>query len=317
MKFATVALFLSAAGQSLAFAPSSSLNLGSRTGVSAASASKLSLSNDNKEELAQFEFPANDEDSNIVDSNASAPLAAFTAIAATAGTPLAAHAAGTGDAIPSAIAAYVHYLSLFAIVGAVTYERSTIAAGMDKETEDSVALADITLGISGTTLLVSGYYRAVEYGKGWYFYSHEPIFWAKMVALCIFGAASFFPTATIIKRAVPVATGKKEFEPMSEKLATRMKKVLNAEIVMLGSIPLLATLMSRGVGYTESIPVQYIGPALCAVTIGGLGYKYINEALTWSDDDAGSGSSGSSSSSEPVINDSGVKSPLEKLQETN
>mmetsp|Transcript_26829 Transcript_26829/g.39727 ORF Transcript_26829/g.39727 Transcript_26829/m.39727 type:complete len:233 (-) Transcript_26829:361-1059(-) len=228
MKFATIALFLSAAGQSLAFAPSSKLNLGGSrtTSTYAASASTLFLSNDKNEELAQFEFPTDDEDtSSSITSNASAPaLAAFTAMAATVGTPLAAHAAGTGNAIPSAIAAYVHYISLFAIVGAITYERSTIAAGMDKETEDSVALADISLGISGVVLLVSGYYRAVEYGKGWYFYSHEPIFWAKMVALCIFGAASFFPTATIIKRAVPVATGKKEFEPMSEKLATRMKK---------------------------------------------------------------------------------------------
>lgn len=267
-------LLLLAAGSSSAFAPSSALTLGTNANY----VSILSVSN-------EIEDLVSDED--ITRKNVISPLASLTAVAATIGTPLAANAAST-SAIPSAIAAYVHYLSLFAIVACITYERATISPGMDQETEDSVAKADISLGISGLLLVVSGYYRCVDYGKGWYFYSHEPIFWMKMVAICVFGAASFFPTATIIKRAIPVAQGKKEFEPMSEKLAGRMTTVLNAEIVMLGSIPLLATLMSRGVLYTDNIPVQYIGPALCAVTIGGLGYKYINEAITWSDDDDGS-----------------------------
>lgn len=270
-------LLLLLAGPSSGFSPSSVIKLGTNTNIN--SAPSLFSSND-IEDFVNFDNPVRDEESR----SENAIFLPLTVISATIGTPLAANAAST-SAIPSAIAAYVHYLSLFAIVAAVTYERATIASGMDQETEDSVAKADISLGISGTLLLVSGYYRCVEYGKGWYFYSHEPIFWMKMVAVCVFGAASFFPTATIIKRAVPVAQGKKEFEPMTEKLASRMKTVLNAEIVMLGSIPLLATLMSRGVLYTENIPVQYIGPALCAVTIGGLGYKYINEALTWSDAD--------------------------------
>ena len=39
----------------------------------------------------------------------------------------------------------------------------------------------------------------------------------------------------------------------------------------------------RGVLYTESIPFNIIGPVVCVGTIGGLGYKYIGEALTWED----------------------------------
>ena len=68
------------------------------------------------------------------------------------------------------------------------------------------------------------------------------IFWLKMVFLCIFGAASLFPTVTFIKRSVAIQQGK-ELEPMSEKLASRLQQVLNAELVMLASIPLAATTM--------------------------------------------------------------------------
>jgi hypothetical protein len=104
-----------------------------------------------------------------------------------------------------------------------------------------------------------------------------------MVFLSILGAASLFPTLTIIKRTVALQTGK-ELAPMSEKLAKRLKSVANAELVMLASIPLAATLMARGVLYTETIPFNIIGPALVAITAGGLGYKYVKEALTWTEE---------------------------------
>lgn len=209
-------------------------------------------------------------------------VASMTSAAALTFTPLAAEATSTGYQIESALAAYGHYLSLFVIVGALMYERLTVAPDLSVEKEKGLAIADSLLGVSGLALLVSGYYRATEYGKGWAFYSHEPLFWFKMALVCVFGAASFFPTATIIKRTVAIQTGK-DIAPMSEKLANRLISVLNAELLMIASIPLTATLMSRGVLYTESIPFNIIGPVVCVGTIGGLGYKYINEALTWED----------------------------------
>lgn len=238
---------------------------------------KLNINNE-LEPLQEFDFPALNEKDNANFENLMAPIAAVTAFAM---MPLPAEAA-TG-VIPSAIAAYTHYLSLVVMTGCITYERFTVEAGISNEKETSLAIADIGVGLSGVAILVSGYYRATQYGKGWAFYSHEPIFWLKMVFLCIFGAASLFPTITFIKRSVAIQTGK-ELEPMSEKLASRLQSVLSAELLMVASIPLAASLMSRGVLYTEALPFNYIGPALCAVTAGGLGFKYVKEALTWSED---------------------------------
>lgn len=226
----------------------------------------------------QFDFPESNQGDVYDIFKTAAPLATASMLAM---MPL--PAAAAGDQIPSAIAAYAHYLTLVAVVGLVVFERTTVEAGMSKEKETSLAIADAGLGLTGVGILVSGYYRATQYGKGWDFYSHEPIFWLKMIFVCIFGAASLFPTTTFIKRSVAIQTGK-ELEPMSEKLASRLQSVLTAELVMIGSIPLAATLMARGVWYTEAIPFNIIGPALCAVTAGGLGFKYVKEALTWSED---------------------------------
>jgi len=42
--------------------------------------------------------------------------------------------------------------------------------------------------------------------------------------------------------------------------------------------------MSRGVGYMDSLPWQ-AGAAPVGLAVVGLGYKYVKEALTWTEDE--------------------------------
>ena len=195
--------------------------------------------------------------------------------------PLEAQAAdgSSGGQIASAFAAYGHYLSLFVIVGCLVTERLTIKANMSDEEEDRLAIADTTLGVSGALLAYTGYLRCVsDWGKGWEFYAHEPVFWLKTFFVAIFGAVSFFPTTKIIQRSVAKRNG--NLEPMSEELAKRMTSLVNAELLMIGSIPLTASLMSRGVGYWQEFPWQ-LGAGATVAALGGLGFKYVKEALDW------------------------------------
>jgi uncharacterized membrane protein len=134
-------------------------------------------------------------------------------------------------------------------------------------------------------------------GKGWEFYSHSPVFWVKTLLFTIMGASSFFPTVTIIQRAVGKKAAGKEGKsgdntaaaaavgvpPMSEKLASRMVKIINGELLAVASIPLAASLMSRGVGYADWLPWP-VGAAPTALALGGLGFKYVKEALDWKED---------------------------------
>ncbi|KAL3910278.1 MAG: hypothetical protein SGILL_007756 [Bacillariaceae sp.] len=198
---------------------------------------------------------------------------------ALATTPTVASAAA-GDAVPSAFAAYIHYLSLLLITASVMTERLTVKPNMSIEEEKMLGYADIMTGVAGTALAASGYFRATQYGKGWEFYSHEPIFWLKMTFLGIFGGLSLFPTITIIQRTVKIQQ-EGTIEPMSEELAERMKKVMNAELTALATIPLTATLMARGVGYINEFPTQIVGPVLFGIVTAGAVYKYVKDAISW------------------------------------
>lgn len=244
------------------------------------------IKNNDNEVLGTFfpenMFPQVEEESNNIASKKVLSAASAGMIGSTLLIPQAANAAAP-DALPSAFAAYGHYLSLLLITGAIMTERLTIKPNMSVEEEKLISYADIMTGVAGVGLLASGYYRATQYGKGWDFYSHEPLFWLKMTFLGIFGGLSLFPTITIIKRSVAIQLGK-DLDPMSEKLAKRLTSVLNAEISALLFIPLTATLMSRGVGYIDGFPTQVAGPAFFGVVTAGTVFKYAKDALTWSED---------------------------------
>lgn len=55
-----------------------------------------------------------------------------------------------------------------------------------------------------------------------------------------------------------------------------MTTIINAELLAIGSIPLAAALMARGVGYADWFPWQ-VGAGFVVAALGGLGYKYVKE----------------------------------------
>ena len=68
--------------------------------------------------------------------------------------------------------------------------------------------------------------------------------------------------------------------PLSEELAKRLHQIINAEISAILTIPILATLMSRGVWYWDGFPYQ-IGLVLSLAATGGSFYYYAKQALNW------------------------------------
>ena len=108
----------------------------------------------------------------------------------------------SANAVPSALAAYGHYLALVLTGACLTAERLTIKPAMSMEEERRMAIADAIYGLAGLLVVVTGYLRVTAYGKGWEFYAHEPIFWVKLLLVAVAGASSFFPTIKIIQRSV-------------------------------------------------------------------------------------------------------------------
>ena len=150
------------------------------------------------------------------------------------------------DLLKSASAAYIHYLSFMLCFGALIYERISLKTNPNRKEAISMVVADIIYGIAGISLLVSGIYRVTKFGQGSEFYTHNPIFWTKIIVFALVGSLSLYPTITYVLWAIPLSKG--GLPQVTESLVSRLGLIINVELVGFALIPFLATLMARGVG---------------------------------------------------------------------
>ena len=150
------------------------------------------------------------------------------------------------DLLKSASVAYIHYLSFMVCFGALIYERISLKVDPNRLEAISMVIADIIYGIAGIALLVSGIYRVIKFGQGSEFYTKNPIFWIKIIVFALVGSLSLYPTITYVLWAIPLSKG--ILPKVTENLVSRLRLIINIELVGFASIPFLATLMARGVG---------------------------------------------------------------------
>ncbi len=150
------------------------------------------------------------------------------------------------DLLKSASVAYIHYLSFMLCFGALIYERISLKVSPNRQEAISMVFADIIYGIAGIALLISGIYRVIKFGQGSEFYTHNPIFWTKIVVFALVGSLSIYPTITYVLWAIPLSKG--TLPQVTESMVARLSLIINVELIGFASIPFLATLMARGVG---------------------------------------------------------------------
>ena len=148
--------------------------------------------------------------------------------------------------VPRALVAYGHYLSFMVCFAALVLERRLIRPQPDRRDAIWMVITDVVYGIAALGVLVTGILRVLYFGQGSDFYTQNPLFWVKVGTYVAVGALSLYPTITYILWAIPLRKG--ELPQVSESLATRLKWILNIEILGFALIPLLAALMARGVG---------------------------------------------------------------------
>ena len=150
------------------------------------------------------------------------------------------------DLLQSASVAYIHYLSFVLCFGALLFERISLKVDPNRQEAISMVIADIIYGIAGIALLISGIYRVIKFGQGSEFYTENPIFWFKIIVFALVGSLSLYPTITYVLWAIPLSKG--TLPKVKENLVSRLRLIINIELVGFASIPFLATLMARGVG---------------------------------------------------------------------
>ena len=148
--------------------------------------------------------------------------------------------------IGSASVAYVHYLSFMICFGALVFERVSVKTNPNRKKAISIVIADVIYGIAGVALLISGIYRVIKFGQGSDFYTHNPIFWTKIIVFAIVGSLSLYPTVTYVLWSIPLIKG--ELPKINSNLVERLKLIINIELAGFALIPFLAALMARGIG---------------------------------------------------------------------
>tara|TARA_Y100001968_G_scaffold304553_1_gene319660 strand:- start:146 stop:607 length:462 start_codon:yes stop_codon:yes gene_type:complete len=148
--------------------------------------------------------------------------------------------------IKNALVAYIHYLSFMICFGALIFERISLKTKPNRQEAISMVVADVIYGIAGVALLVSGIFRVIKFGQGSEFYTENPIFWTKIVIFGLVGSLSLYPTVTYILWAIPLSKG--NLPEVKSSLVSRLRLIINIELVGFASIPLLASLMARGFG---------------------------------------------------------------------
>ncbi|TXH89856.1 MAG: DUF2214 family protein [Pseudomonas sp.] len=146
-----------------------------------------------------------------------------------------------------AIAASLHYLSIFVLFALLTCEHILFRADLDHSTARRLLRIDIAYGISAGLVLVTGAVRVVWYGKGLDYYLHNWLFHTKVSLFILLGLLSILPTLTFFNWRNDLLAGKAP--SVSPAQARRTIWVIRLELLILVCLPVLASLMARGVGF--------------------------------------------------------------------
>ena len=147
----------------------------------------------------------------------------------------------------SAIVAYIHYLSFGVVLASLIVERQTMKSELTIRQGWVILIADGIYGTAATALLATGVLRLLYFGKGTEFYTQNPVFWAKVILFFAVASISLYPTISYL---LWIGKLRQNIPPKLTPLRTNLIHwIINIELVGFSTIPLLASMMARGIGY--------------------------------------------------------------------
>jgi putative membrane protein len=145
-----------------------------------------------------------------------------------------------------AIAAYLHYLSIFLLFALLSLEHRLFKLPLDLPRARSLMRIDGAYGLSAGLVLLTGAARVLWFAKGLDYYLHNALFHAKLGLFILVGLLSILPTRMFIGWRSALKAG--QVPQPSARQGTLVIRVIRLELLLLLIIPLLAALMARGFG---------------------------------------------------------------------
>jgi len=146
-----------------------------------------------------------------------------------------------------AFLAYVHFVSIIAVVATVITEAFLCRPGLTVPWAQRLGRVDLLYLVAAVLALTTGLLRLFFGAKGVAFYTNNPVFWVKISLFIIVGLISIIPTLRFIRWIKALQSNSVQQINARELLATA--RIIYVELGLLALIPLMASLMARGFGY--------------------------------------------------------------------
>jgi putative membrane protein len=135
---------------------------------------------------------------------------------------------------------YLHLLAVLALAGGIIIENMAIKPQIDSEDARNLARVDAFCGISVLLIIIFGLILWIAVGKPAEFYSGNPLFQAKLGLFGLLIATATYPALFFFRN--------RRYDGDSLTVPGGVRLCLKLEVGLLLIIPILATLMARGIG---------------------------------------------------------------------
>lgn len=136
---------------------------------------------------------------------------------------------------------YLHFVSLILLLAAVLGQHLLLRKQMTRGEIARVQRLDILYAVTVIIVLLTGFAQWLWIGKPAEFYSSNPVFHMKITLFLLVGIISIYPS---------VFLGKQKKGDPEESIAVPAGLIwcVRIELLLLFAMPLLATLIARGIG---------------------------------------------------------------------
>ncbi|MBL4819477.1 MAG: DUF2214 family protein [Gammaproteobacteria bacterium] len=135
---------------------------------------------------------------------------------------------------------YLHFIAIIVLAGSLIIENTAISRTISAEDVRNLAKVDRFYGLSAVLVLLFGLTLWLWVGKPADFYSQNFLFHIKVGLFVILGIFSIYPTVFIFRN--------RNTSESSIDVPAIVIWLMRLELVLLLLIPVLATLMARGIG---------------------------------------------------------------------
>lgn len=146
----------------------------------------------------------------------------------------------------SALIAYLHYVAMMSIAVILVVEYMLCMPGMTGSFVRTLVRLDQLYAGLALLALGSGAARVVWFGKGAAFYLHNPVFYIKVALFLAVGLISIPPTLQYLRWMRGLESGATKV--VADYQVIRVRRHILVELILFALIPLMATLMARGIG---------------------------------------------------------------------